>query len=376
MALTRHQTDPPVGRSAGRASPAVSLPTAEVGPVWAVGKRVLIALGALVAMSLVVYVDREGYRDSSDGPVDLLDAFYYATVSLSTTGYGDITPVTDQARLVNILVVTPLRILFLIILVGTTLEVLTERTREQIRQNRWRATLQDHTVVVGYGTKGRSAVRALLDDGGDKGRIVVVDNDPDHIADANADGIVAIVGDGTRADVLRRAGVEHADRVVIAVPRDDAAVLVTLTVRRHNATAYVVAAVRESENAPLLRDGGANGVVVSSEAAGRLLGVAAASPSTGAIFEDLLVPGAGLELQEREVLREEVGLPPRACRDLVVAILRDGTTRLFHSEQDLKLRRTDRVVVVRPAQRQQLPGAGPQPAPAVAPARPQLGQRD
>ena len=59
------------------------------------------------------------------------------------------------------------------------------------------------------------------------------------------------------------------------MPKDDAAVLVTLTVRRHNPSAYVVAAVRESENAPLLREGGANGVVVSSEAAGCLLGVAA-----------------------------------------------------------------------------------------------------
>ena len=50
---------------------------------------------------------------------------YYATVSLSTTGYGDITPVSPGARLVNILVVTPLRILFLLILIGTTLEALT-----------------------------------------------------------------------------------------------------------------------------------------------------------------------------------------------------------------------------------------------------------
>ncbi len=39
----------------------------------------------------------------------LLDCVYYATVSLSTTGYGDITPLTPQARLVNILVITPLR---------------------------------------------------------------------------------------------------------------------------------------------------------------------------------------------------------------------------------------------------------------------------
>ena len=144
------------------------------------------------AWRCIVWFDRDGYTDNSDGPVDLLDAFYYATVTLSTTGYGDITPVTDEARLVNILVITPLRITFLIILVGTTLEVLTQRTREQLRQNRWRSYLRDHTVVVGYGTKGRSAVRALLDDGTDPAQIVVVDTDLDHIADASDDGLAAV----------------------------------------------------------------------------------------------------------------------------------------------------------------------------------------
>ena len=330
-------------------SAAIVLPASEVGPVRAVLQRVVIALGVLVSVALIVWFDRDGYTDSSDGSVDLLDAFYYATVTLSTTGYGDITPVADHARLVNILVITPLRVAFLIILVGTTLEVLTQRTREQLRQSRWRKALREHTIVVGYGTKGRSAVRALLDDGEERGRIVVVDNDLDHIADANDDGIAAINGDGTRADVLRRADVEHALRVIVAVPKDDAAVLVTLTVRRHNPHAYIVAAVRESENAQLLRDGGANGVVVSSEAAGRLLGVAASSPSTGAIFEDLLVPGRGLELAEREVTREEVGLPSRACTDLVVAVIRDGATTMFNEQNDLRLRRSDRLVVVRAA---------------------------
>lgn len=353
MALANKVPSP--SRSAGRMTADVVLPRSKVGPVRAVVRRILIALATLTAVAMIVWLDSDGYTDTSDGTVDLLDSFYYATVSLSTTGYGDITPVSDQARLINILVVTPLRLLFLVILVGTTLEVLTERTRDQIRQNRWRSSLREHTVVVGYGTKGRSAVRALLDAGADKASIVAVDNDPEHITDASDDGIVAVVGDGTRADVLRRADVEHAKRVIVAVPRDDAAVLVTLTVRRHNPSAYVVAAVRESENAPLLREGGADGVVVSSEAAGRLLGVAASSPTTGAIFEDLLVPGSGLELSEREVTREEVGLSPRACRDLVVAILRDGATTMFDEDAGLKLRRSDRVVVVRGGRRDPAP---------------------
>ena len=140
----------------------VRLPKREVErPIRQVGKRLAMAMFVLFATAFIVYADSEGYNDNSDGSVDLLDAFYYATVTLSTTGYGDITPVSDAARFTNIFVITPLRVLFLIILVGTTLEVLTERTREEWRLNRWRAALREHTVVVGWGTKGRSAVQTV-----------------------------------------------------------------------------------------------------------------------------------------------------------------------------------------------------------------------
>jgi len=56
--------------------------------------------------------------------VSLLDASYQATVT-ATTGYGDIAPISPAARAWTALAVTPRRILFLIVLVGTTLEVLT-----------------------------------------------------------------------------------------------------------------------------------------------------------------------------------------------------------------------------------------------------------
>lgn len=309
----------------------------------------LLALLVLATTVAVVYLDRKGYRDSTDSGVSLLDALYYATVTLSTTGYGDIIPASDSARLVNVLVITPLRVLFLIILVGTTLEVLTERTREQWRLQKWRAKVRAHTVVVGYGTKGRSAVRALMADGTDPVQIVVIDPDAGQVAEANNAGLTAIHGDATRREVLQLAEVHEAARVLVAAQRDDTAVLVTLTVRQLNPGATVIVAVRESENAPLLTQSGADSVVVSSEAAGRLLGMAATSPATGDIFEDLLIPHKDLEMAERDVLPEEVGRPARASADLVLAVLRDGTVHRFGTHGAQTLEQGDRVVVVRHA---------------------------
>ena len=322
------------------------LPRADRGPLLAVLRRVGLAAMLLLAVVAVVHLGREGYRDGNGDGVSLLDAFYYATVSLSTTGYGDITPVSDQARLMDVLVVTPLRVLFLIVLVGTTLEVLTERTREQWRQSRWRRTVQAHTLVIGYGTKGRSAARALLDDGYPAQRIVVVDPDSARVAEAAAAGLVGVCGDATRSAVLRQAEVDRAERVLVAADRDDSAVLAVLTVRQHNPGAYVVAAVREAENAPLLRQSGADSVVVSSEAAGRLIGLSAINPRLGTVFEDLLVPQHGLELAERPVAPSEVDRPARDSDDLVVAVLRGSQVHRFGSEAAQVLRRGDRVVVV------------------------------
>ncbi|MFD1044865.1 potassium channel family protein [Kibdelosporangium lantanae] len=151
------------------------IPDTRVSPVSAIVRRFLLALLLLAAAVVVVYLDRGGYRDVNGDQLSLLDCIYYATVSLSTTGYGDITPVTDSARLVNVLVITPLRIMFLIVLVGTTLAVLTERSRQAYKIQRWRAKVRDHVVVVGFGTKGRSAVSAVLTEGYKPGQIVVVD---------------------------------------------------------------------------------------------------------------------------------------------------------------------------------------------------------
>ncbi|MEU8757581.1 potassium channel family protein [Streptomyces sp. NPDC048659] len=315
-------------------------------PLRQVGKRLLMALGVLIVTVLIVYIDRAGYHDNANDSVDFLDCVYYATVTLSTTGYGDIVPYSDSARLANILLVTPLRVLFLIILVGTTLEVLTERTREEFRLNRWRSALRDHTVIVGFGTKGRSAIQTLCATGLRKDQIVIVDPSTKVIEAANADGFVGVIGDATRSDVLLRAEVQRARQIVIATQRDDTAVLVTLTARQLNRAAKIVAAVREEENAPLLRQSGADAVITSASAAGRLLGLSVLSPSAGTVMEDLIQQGSGLDLVERPVTKAEAGRSVRETEDLVVSVLRGHRLLGYDDPAASPLQLTDRVITI------------------------------
>ncbi|MEU0404709.1 potassium channel family protein [Streptomyces sp. NPDC006197] len=327
--------------------PRVQLPRRIVErPLRQVGKRLLMALGVLILTVLIVYADRDGYHDNADETLDFLDSVYYATVTLSTTGYGDIVPYSDSARLANILLVTPLRVLFLIILVGTTLEVLTERTREEFRLNRWRSTLRDHTVIVGFGTKGRSAIQTLCATGLRKDQIVIVDPSTKVIETANTDGFVGVIGDATRSDVLLRAEVQRARQIVIATQRDDTAVLVTLTARQLNRGAKIVAAVREEENAPLLRQSGADAVITSASAAGRLLGLSVLSPSAGTVIEDLIQQGSGLDLVERPVTKSEAGKSVRDTGDLVVSVLRGHRLLGYDDPAASPLQLTDRVITI------------------------------
>jgi voltage-gated potassium channel len=345
------------GRVSRDASPArleggasVQMPETGVGPIVALLRRLFLALGALTAAALIVYFQRDGYVDNNnDDGIGLIDAFYYATVSLSTTGYGDVVPVTESARLWTILVITPLRLLFLIVLVGTTVELLTERSRQAFRINRWRSRVRNHVVVVGYGTKGQAAVTTLRGDGHDVDHIVVVDTDRGRLDAASALGLVTVTGNATRSSVLRIAGVPHAKAIVVATNRDDTAVLVTLTARELAPDIRIVASVRESENVHLLRQSGATSVIVSAETAGRLLGAATTTPSVVEVIEDLLTPDAGFAISERPVEESEVGGSPRHLPDIVLGVVRgDHLHRVDASTVDC-LERGDRLLYVRKA---------------------------
>ena len=300
-----------------------------------------MAVGLIFFVAGVVRLTRDGYVDAAGGEIGFLDALYYASVTVTTTGYGDITAIGERARLATLLFITPARILFLILVVSTTVEVLTEQSRQRLAARRWRNRVNDHYLILGFGSTGQAALRDLLSRGVAAEEVVVVDIESKVLESARRYGVTAVLGDASENSVLESAAIDRARSVIITPGRDDTAVLVTLTTRELNPTVHIVAGGNEQENLHLLRQGGADQVVDATAAVGRMLGLGTVAPGASIILEDLLDGSDGLELVDI------AGNVPLGDDETLVAVIRDGK-RMRPEMVDLdRLSSKDRLVVMR-----------------------------
>src|SRR5687768_13782130 len=168
-------------------------------PVWGdLGARLAAALFLISIVVFIHWLDREGLKDSHDGHVSCLDVVYFTMISITTTGFGDIAPVSNQSRLVEAVIVTPIRVLVLFIFVGAAYTYVIKRGWEKWRMARIQEKLSDHIVVLGFGVSGSEAVCELLERGTDARCIVVMDTNAERLAVAEELGCNVIEADATR----------------------------------------------------------------------------------------------------------------------------------------------------------------------------------
>jgi voltage-gated potassium channel len=278
-------------------------------PMAGLLRRSLLAVGLILAVAVILWFNREGLRDNThpDRLPGFVDVFYFTVVSLTTVGYGDIIPVTDTARLVNAVLLTPIRVFLWGLFLGTAYELVMKQYRERLEMDKLRKRLRGHTIVCGYGVKGRTIVAELLAHGLRPEEIVVIDPDEDVAQEGAAHDLVALRGDASSESILLAAGVDRAGHVLAAPNRDDACVLICLTVRTLAPGVRLIASAREEENIKLLYKAGADVVVSPSVSGGRLMAAAVRQRAVTSFLEDLLEFGSGVDAGERLVLANEAG---------------------------------------------------------------------
>jgi voltage-gated potassium channel len=275
------------------------------------GRTLLVRLGVvsllLAVCTLVFYWGRAGLRDQIDGVVSAIDVVYFTIVAISTTGFGDIVPISNGMKLYTSFVLTPIRLVVWFILLGTAYEFVVQRLIEVYRMTRIAQNLQDHVIVCGVGDSGATAVSEILSRGRAAQTIVVIDESEAACRAAAEHGCIALRGDATTEAMLRDAGIERAGCVIVCAGRDDTNVLVVLTVRNMNPSVRVVANVRDTENIKLMKQAGANTVVRPAQIVGYLLAGAVADTHLVDTALDLLDAHGPLRLLERRARADEVG---------------------------------------------------------------------
>ena len=330
---------------------------------------VLLLLGFIIG---VHWVERDGLVDALDGHVSFIDIIYFTMISATTTGYGDIVPVTDGARMFDALVVTPIRIFFVLIFIGTAYTFVLKRTWSKWLMARLQRTLGDHIIIAGYGTSGAEAVDELIARGTDPGKIVVIDRDEDALARAEALGCAILRADATRDSTLQAVRVARARVLIISAGRDDTSILICLTARHLAPDLRITLAVRAEDNEVPARAAGATTVINPVSFAGLLLAGSAHGPNISDYLSDLASAHGRVRLAEREVQPEECGKSlAELSTGLGVRVYRNGDPIGFWEEAARSLCTGDRIVEIVPstASEADLPlPSGPARRPAPRPA--------
>lgn len=310
--------------------------------------RAGLVFGLFAFAMLVFWLDRAGLHDSLDGEVSFSDIVYFTFVTVTTVGYGDIVPVSDRARLIDALLVTPIRIFVWFVFLGTAYEFIVRRVIEDFRMNAIQQRLESHVIVCGFGFSGRVAAREMVAKGQPKEKIIVIDTRPDRLELAAEAGHIGLRGDASREATLREARVGSARAALICLSPDNTAALTVLTVRSLNEDIRIIVLVQDEENQQLMRRAGADEVVVPAKLAGFLAADAVASRYTTRFVSDILSSSGGmLRIVERRASPAEVGRPFRDVpKQLVVAVEREGKIIGFWDHPDEKIREGDVVFAI------------------------------
>ena len=304
----------------------------------------------MLAFSLVYgtagYVVIEGFG--------VLDAVYMTVTTLTTVGFGEIEPLGPGGRLFTLSVIgigftasfTLLAVLTSLVVSGQLGRSLTRRSMRQRIDG-----LRDHYIVCAFGRVGQSAVEELASQGA---QVVVVEVDPAREPEMIDAGVLYILDDPMREDVLERAGIERARGLLCAVDSDASNVYITLLARARNPDLFIIGRASSPESVEALSRAGSNRVVSPYRLSGTRMAALASQPAM-LEFVDMVSVAPDLRIEEL-IVGERSPLAGASVRDtaapydgvMIMAVRSPDGTLLVPPRADTVLAVGDLLIVVGP----------------------------
>lgn len=302
----------------------------------------LAVLGAVLLGTVMFHV-LEGWS--------ILDSLYVTAQTVTTVGFGDLTPRTPYGR--------AFAVVFMMVSVGIVLYALTSTVQAIVHSelfasyghSRKMRQMRDHFIICGAGRVGSHLIRSLR---AANGNFLVVETDSAKVEALMDLGVTVLPRDATLEETLREAGVEHARGLASCLPDDADNVYVVLTARDLNPTLHIVARAAEEQAESKLLRAGANRVVAPTIIGGHRMAMALTKPAVGDFldsitanhlelgFEQLEVDSAstlvGRKLSET-VIRSELNI-------VIVSIRRDDGEIIFNPSGSTQIEGGDMLIAI------------------------------
>jgi len=231
--------------------------------------------------------------------MSLVNGLWWSVVTLTTVGYGDISPTTVGGRIVAIIIM-----FFGIGLLGMLSgNLATIMISKRIRENKGMGTIdfEGHIILCEWNHRSRAVLKEMRGDPATKDTpiVLIADIDEKPIDDPN----LFFVGGAVNEDTLQKGNLEKAATIVILgddglepTARDAKVVLTTLTIETLCPEVYSVVELVDRSNEQHCRRANADEIIIGSELSSHLLASAARDHGISTIVSELLSSRYGNDL--------------------------------------------------------------------------------
>ena len=221
----------------------------------------------------------------------IFDGVWWAFVTGATVGYGDFIPLTVVGRVIGIL----------LILTGggflafyiTSLSAATMKHEKDLEFGKLAFKGARHVIIIGWNERSKQLINMIVDVDPNM-KIVLIDHTLQHITFQQYP-VHFIHGDATEDEILRRANIAQAERVLITAnitkkerEADIYTILTTVAIRGNNEDIQIVAEILAKTQIVNALRAGASTIIRSNDFMSALFFHELSHTKTATPFEDIL----------------------------------------------------------------------------------------
>ena len=235
-----------------------------------------------------------------------IDAFYMTVITMTTVGFGEVSPLDDQSKIFTIFL-----ILASVVIVGYALSIITEyilskNDVEELKHKKMQKKIEsfkNHIVICGYGRNGKQAARKLM---AYKKKFVVIEKNKEMEARMQLDEVPYVIGNANEDETLITAGVERASCFISALPNDADNLFVVLSARQLNSKINIISRASKESSYDKLKFAGANNVILPDKIGGDHMANLVVTPDLVEFLDNLAVSGSGDSINVEQIPFEKV----------------------------------------------------------------------